>query len=154
MGDSDGAGMALSWSLYLRDRGLPSAGRIILFSPWVDVSTNHPAISDYDWHDPLLSQGGAQSLGTLWAGGRNQCQHPYVSPILGDFRNLGKISIFVGTHEIFFPDIEQFHLNLTQSGIAHDFIIGEKMFHVYPLSPTPEGRKARQQVISIIREDK
>ena len=57
-------------------------------------------------------------------------------------RDLARITLFVGTHEVFYPDILQFANRLKEDNIEHDLYIAEKMNHIYPVYPTPEGEES------------
>ena len=42
-GDSAGGGLALAFAMEMRDQGMPSAERLILFAPWLDITLSDPA---------------------------------------------------------------------------------------------------------------
>lgn len=152
MGDSAGGGFSLGFAMYARDHELPQPKDILLLSPWLDVAIDNPAVVDYEQHDPILAAWGLNRQGELWANGRANMNNPYVSPIYGDFDGLGKISIFVGTHELFLPDNQKFHDLLTQQGIDHNYTVADKMNHVYVIFPIPEAKKAQEQIVDIIKQ--
>lgn len=152
MGDSAGGGLSLGFAMYARDHQLPQPKDIVLLSPWLDINTDNPEIEHYESVDPMLSAWGLNQIGEVWAEGKENMDNPYVSPIFGDITGLGKISIFVGTHEIFFPDNEKFHEILSSKNIEHHFVIQEKMNHVYAVLPIPEGKEAQRQIVDIIKE--
>ena len=60
-----------------------------------------------------------------------------VSPIYGSFENLGRITLFTGTRDMLYPDIEKLDKILTEQGIEHTYIVEEGLDHPYPLFPTP-----------------
>jgi len=152
MGDSAGGGMALALAMHVRNQGLPQPKDIILLSPWLDIHTDHPDIEKYADKDPMLYAPALRGLGTIWAGGSQYTDSWYVSPLFGDFHHLGRISLFVGTHEIFLPDCEKLHHMLTEQGIAHHYYEADKMNHVYVLYPIPEAKKDRENIVNRIRE--
>jgi len=154
MGDSAGGGLALGFAMYARDHGMTQPNNIILLSPWLDVNTNNHDIKKFEKVDPILSAWGLHRAGLSWAGNQGELNNPYVSPLKGDFKNLGTISLFVGTHEIFFPDNKKLHQILNEQGIHHKFIIADKMNHVYAIYPTPEAKKTQNHIINIIKEEK
>lgn len=151
MGDSAGGGLALGLALYAKDNGLPQPKNIVLLSPWLDIATNNPDIAYYEKQDPMLSAWGLNQLGQLWANGKDNMQNPYVSPLFGDLTRLGKISIFVGTHEIFLPDNQKLHEQLTKQNIAHHYTVVPKMNHVYAILPIKEAKHAQKQIVEILR---
>ena len=152
MGDSAGGGLALGFAMYIRDHHLPQPKDIILLSPWLDVSTQNPEIKNYEKVDPMLSSWGLNKMGELWAGSKEAMINPYVSPIFGHYNDLGRISIFVGSHEIFLPDNQKLHERLEQETIAHYFTISKKMNHVYVIYPIPEARDAQDAIVRIVNE--
>ena len=151
MGDSAGGGMALVLAQLFRSEGIRQPNEIILISPWVDLNTEHPQLDAYEEADPLLVPWKLQMLGKMWAGDRDTSD-PMVSPIFGDFNDLAHITLFVGTREIFFPDIIKLDKILTDNGIFHDLIVGQEQNHVYVLYPIPEGKDARAKIINIINQ--
>ena len=57
--------------------------------------------------------------------------------------------IFAGDNEIFYKDIVSYVENLKEDGVDIKLVVGEGMFHVYPLFPSPEARAA----FKIIKEE-
>ena len=149
MGDSAGGGMALALAQMIRDNGLRQPGQIVLMSPWLDLNTDQPTVTEvYEETDPLLVPWKLQMLGKMWAGDKD-LSDPVVSPIFGTFDRLGRITMFVGTREIFFPDVIRLDKILTEQGIIHDLHVGQGQNHVYPLLPIKEGKEARSMIINI-----
>lgn len=150
MGDSAGGGLALGLGLYFRDKNIDQPSNIITFSPWLDVSMSNLAYLDYEVTDPLLYGKHLQIAGKAWAGSETDMKNPYVSPIFGNFRGVAPITMFVGTHEIFYPDVLKFHDILTQNSVSHTTIVREKMNHVYPVYPIGEAKDAINRTVDII----
>lgn len=153
MGDSAGGGFALGLAYKLRDDGVTQPKDIILVSPWLDLNINNTDISEYDDSDPLLSSWELSKIGEIWANGEENMNNPYVSPIFGDMQGLGRITMFTGTREIFYPDIMKFDKLLTDANIEHITIIVKGQNHVYAVMPTaviPEGKEARKIINNII----
>lgn len=150
MGDSAGGGLALGFAMYARDHKLPQPKDIILLSPWLDLETNNPEMAKIDPVDPMLLESGLYQDGLAWAGNKASMKNPYVSPIYGDLRELGKISMFVGTHEIFLADNEKLHHMLEKQGIKHNLFVANKMGHVYVIYPIPEAKRAQKKIVEII----
>jgi len=46
-------------------------------------------------------------MGKAWSGDADPSDY-LLSPINGEIKGLGKISLFVGKHELFFPDARKF----------------------------------------------
>ena len=153
MGDSAGGGLALGFAMYLRDQGFDQPKHTIMYSPWLDLNTDNPDIKDYEDLDPMLAPWGSRKIGRLWAGSDEDMKNPYASPIFGDFEGLGRLSIFVGTKEIFYPDCLKFHKVLEEKNIDHDFEVGQGLPHIYPIFPAVEGYEALDKVCQIIKDE-
>ncbi|MGT2933908.1 alpha/beta hydrolase [Streptococcus catagoni] len=152
MGDSAGGGLALALALAVKDNGLTQPKDIILLSPWLDVSMSNPGIPAFEESDPILSAWGLRRVGEIWAGGAEHINHPYVSPINGDFTNLAPITLFVGTREIFYPDIIIFREKLASMNHPHQLFEGTGMNHVYPIYPISEAKDAQYKIIDTINK--
>jgi len=131
--------------------GLPAPGKIVAFSPWLDVAMENPEIPDYEASDPMLSAYGLVEMGKCWAGGLDLSDYR-LSPIYGSLGSLEGVYLFVGTREIFYPDVVRLHGMLEEAGKAATLYIGEGLNHVYPAYPIPEARKAIDEVIRIITQ--
>ena len=86
----------------------------------------------------------------IWAADK-PLNDPLISPIYGDFAGLGKISIFIGTHEGLFPDNMKLDKLLTDQRIDHQTYVYPKMNHVFVLYPIPEARDAQRKMVNIIK---
>lgn len=150
MGDSAGGGLALGLAMAIREAGLPQPARLILLSPWLDLACDNPAIADYQDKDPMLKAWVLRIAGESWAGDSKAMKNPLCSPLFGDFHSLSPMHLFVGTREIFYPDIQHFSDLLGQQGIAHELVVGEGQFHVYPFFPTRKAVEARRRICKCI----
>lgn len=153
MGDSAGGGFVLSLAQYLRNENIAGPKRIVLFSPWLDLNTNNPEIAKYEKDDPMLASWELQVDGEYWANGKENMNNYLVSPIFGTFENLGRISIFVGTREIFYPEVMKLCNILKNNEIDYDLFVGKEQNHVYVLYPIKEGQDARKKVIKLLSKD-
>ena len=143
MGDSAGGGFVHSFCQYLKTLNLPQPKRIITFSPWVDISmSNQPYDSE---NDPVLGEIGLKEIGKSWAGEFNT-QDWRVSPLFGNNTDLADTLIFVGENEIFCKDIKLYVENLKKDGVDVKLVTGGDLFHIYPLFPIPEAKKAFKEI--------
>ena len=149
MGDSAGGGLSAAFCECLESVGLRQPDKMILLSPWMDVSMSNPEAADYESVDPMLSAYGLIEMGKCWAGDLDLRDYR-VSPIFGDLTVLQNVTLFVGTREIFYPDVVKFYDMLIAQGSTAELIIGEGMNHVYPLYPIPEANTAFEQITAVI----
>ena len=150
MGDSAGGGLSLGFAIYLKELSLPQPKELVLFSPWVDIATDNPEIASYEPFDPILKQSGIHEVAKFWAG--EDLKQPLVSPLFGDLSGLGRISIYIGMHDILYPDNRLLHEKLLKEGIDHRYIEREKMNHVYVGLPIKEARVDIQELIEELRK--
>lgn len=150
-GDSAGGGMALALAIRLKELEWPQPKDIMLLSPWLNIATQHPEIENIYEKDPILSVTLTREIAEKWADGIQNFHDPLVSPMYADIRDLGYISIFIGTYDILQPSVQLFHEMLLNLGIEHNYIEKKKMVHDYSGLPIPEGKKARRQMASIIQ---
>ena len=150
MGDSAGGGLALALSQYLLEKGLQQPGKLVLLSPWLDITMENPDIPSLDSKDPSLGIYGLIQMGKAWAGGTDP--HNYMlSPIYGNIPGLGEITIIAGGHEVLLPDIRKFKAMAEKQNVKINYFEYPKMNHVFPLFPIPEAKKAQKQIFDIVR---
>lgn len=150
MGDSAGGGLSAAFSEHLAVIDLPQPQNLVLISPWLDVSMS----GNYDEveFDPMLGIDGLREMGETWAGELDPKDYK-VSPLFGDVSKLPKTTMFVGTHEIFYPDVLQFYDKLKDAGVDAEVNVGEGMTHVYAIYPlVPESKEAFKHIVEIILE--
>ncbi|MHA7702523.1 alpha/beta hydrolase [Mycobacterium sp. ML1] len=148
-GDSAGGQMALSATLMLRDdRGVVIAGTVLI-SPVVDLSLSNPAIASVEPTDPWLGRDALKVFADLW---RDDIpvDDPRVSPLAADLTGLGPLTVFSGTRDILNPDARLLAEKAAAAGVDIDYHEEPGLLHVYPLTPTPEGRAARRIIVERI----
>lgn len=150
MGDSAGGGMSLALAQLLKEKGIPQPGNIILISPTLDMSFSNPEIHDVEKLDPISAVPALIDI-IKWYGGERGSKHYLVSPMYGNLEGLGKISLFIGTHDILYPDARKFKMMAVEKGINIDYYEYASMIHVWPLFFFPESKKATKEIIEIIK---
>lgn len=155
IGSSAGGGLATGFCESLYGKKLKQPDHLILLSPWMDITMTNPAISEYEDQDPKLAVKGLIVMGKLWAGDLKRTDYR-VSPIYGSkkqIKNLKNVTVFIGTREIFYPDVTSFANKLEKYGNLEHLHIGEGMFHVWPLETGfREADEADQEIMDIIDE--
>ena len=147
MGDSAGGGFTLALAQeLLKSDSLDLPSRLILISPWVDVVGGDDALQD---RDTFLNLEVLRLIGADWAGDFDT-HDPIVSPLYGDMQGLPPTDLFTGTWESFYTDIVKTYDKMKAAGVDARIHVKEKMGHVYPLWPCPEGKKAREEIAELI----
>lgn len=99
----------------------------------------------------MLGVTGLIEMGKAWADDIST-QDYRISPLFGDVSGFPKTLMFVGTREIFYPDVNKFYDKLKQKNIDVTLEIGQGMNHVYPVYPTLEARISINKIVSFINE--
>ena len=150
MGDSAGGGLALGFSQQLRSENQPLPGQIILLSPWLDIALSNPEIPDLDRKEKLLGISGLRLAGKAYAGSANP-EDVRVSPIYGDLNGLPDISIFIGTHDVLFPDSKKLLQKLESAHQPVNYYEYLKMIHDWVLvTQLKEAQVAINQISNLI----
>ena len=148
-GDSAGGQIALSAAILLRD-DQHTVPRTVLISPALDLSLSNPEIDLVQPSDPWLGRDGTRVFIEHWRGtlGIND---PRVSPLAADLDGLGPLTVFSGTRDILNPDTRLLVDKAITAGLDVEYHEGQGLVHVYPLTPTPEGRAARALIVEGLR---
>lgn len=150
MGDSAGGGYSLGLSIKIKETKSIKPKNIILMSPWLDITMNNRKINKYEKLDPFLSKQALIKAGKLWSGGDNRYKY-MLSPIYGNLRNIGKIIVFIGTHELLLPDARRLNKILKKYNIDHEYYEYRNLNHVFPLYPIPEAKKVKKIIGEILK---
>ncbi len=152
MGDSAGGGLALALAQYVNSNNLmPKPSKIVLFSPWLDVSMENDITEDQATKDLILDKDTLKIIGNRYAGDLSNKDY-LCSPLYGNVAHIGEIALFTGTSEI---------LN-TQAKILKDKVLiengslsyheYENMQHVWVGFPIPEAKDAMEKVCAFIKK--
>ncbi len=148
-GDSAGGQIALSAALMLRDQHGVVVPRTVLISPLLDLSLSNPAIASVEPTDPWLGRDALQVFADRWRGDL-PVDDPRVSPLAADLTGLGPLTVFSGTRDMLNPDARLLAEKAAAAGVDIDYHEAPGLVHVYPLTPTPEGRAARRIIVEQI----
>lgn len=151
MGDSAGGGLALSLIQLLKKKDVPLPMQTILISPWLDLTLENNLIDKIDPVDPFLAKIGAIEAGQMYAGGTDR-HHYLLSPLYGDLTGLGRVAIFMGTHDILVADARKLVQKMETEGSPIMYYEYLNMVHVFPLFTFPEAKKAFKQIVGLIRQ--
>ncbi|HBE86224.1 MAG TPA: alpha/beta hydrolase [Lachnoclostridium sp.] len=153
-GDFSGGGLALSFLQELRDVGnLPMPVRTAVVSPWLDIALNNPKIKIMKKTDPILPVEALKEAGARYCGPLEP-DHPFVSPLYGNWEQLGQILIFSGTDEILTPDCELLAEKAGKfKGTEIIYKKGAKMIHNWILIPSKETDATLDLIFTFFLEE-
>jgi len=151
-GDSAGGGYALALAIALRDRGGAQPTRLLLHSPWADLSACTPETIQVAEVDPWLFLGKLHAYAEWWAGSPEDLDRPEVSPALADLAGLPPALMFCGTRDLLVPGCRLLARRAGEAGWPLTYVEVPDLIHVYPLLPfVPEARKAWRQTLGFLR---
>ncbi|SDP35224.1 alpha/beta fold hydrolase [Afipia sp. GAS231] len=149
IGNSAGAGLGLAAAQWLRDSGYPQPNRLVLISPGVNAAVNRPEQVAIAARDPIQDIPGIIEAGRLYAG-KLDIEHPYVSPLHGDFHGLAPMIVFSGTLDLLYPDSVELAAKARAAGVPVELHLRRGQPHNYAGMPTPEGRQARAIILRAV----
>lgn len=149
MGDSAGGGLALGLAEALAGAGEALPERLVLFSPWVDVSMDNPDIAGYLAVEPMLHFDLVKVHGRYWAGDADP-HHWQVSPLFGDMAGLPPVTMTCGTRELLYPDILLARDRLADAGVDVTLRTGRSLNHDWPLMEIPEADAIFEEIAGMV----
>lgn len=149
MGDSAGGGLALGLAkLMHQEQGLINQ-KIILLSPWLDVSMNDPKIVEIQKQDAILNHDTLQKIGKLYAGS-HALNDPVVNPLVGSFSGIKHIAVWSGTYDILYADALALKENVSKEDVILDMHIYENMLHTWIYFGILESKQAMNEIVQTI----
>ncbi len=149
VGDSSGGGLALGVAQDLLADGGSRPDRLVLMSPWLDLTLSHPQMPAYERIDPWLARPGLVEAGLAWAGGDDPTA-ARLSPGNGPVAGLPPMWLFAGTREIACPDALDLAAAASAAGVQVRLTAVDGALHVYPLLPAPEGAAGARAVVAAV----
>ncbi len=101
-GDSAGGNLALVLAMQLRTRGGGCPARLVLFSPWTDMTASGRSYETRRDIDPMITMDYIRAVRAVYAPGQ-ELSSPLLSPLLGDFYRFPPALIQVGRTNTCFP---------------------------------------------------
>lgn len=146
-GDSAGGGLAVASIQQLGIRA--EVSKLVLISPWLGGNFDDPGLAEVEKHDPWLIPENLREIALVWSGTKND-QDPRVAPLRGDVTGFPKTLLMIGTWDVLLFDARLLRKRFLESGVNHIYEEQERVLHVYPLLPTPEGVAARRRIVGFI----
>lgn len=132
MGDSAGGGLSLALCQDAGKKGLDQPSRLILISPWLDVSMKNSKIDEAQKNDKLLNKDLLKLAGQVYARD-GDINYDFISPINGPLDKIKNVTIFSGSYDILNPDTELFVEKAKNAGLEIDYRKTEKAVHIWIL---------------------
>ena len=150
-GDSAGGNLALELTLALKEGGRFLPGRLVLFSPWTDMTASGDSYSQREELDPMLTKQYIQSVRSAYAPDGDY-SHPSLSPLFADLAGLPPTLIQVGEREILYSDSEQLQHALIAAGVPCVLQSWPGMWHVFQMFPVKSAGEAMAALSDFLRQ--
>ena len=166
VGDSAGGHLTLDLLMRLHDAGREKPKASVLMSPWIDMTASGESYVYNYKVDPVFGIKGKtpspeevkdllmQSELYMWLGD-NDRNDRYISPIKNEFdAGYPSMLVFVGGHEMLRSEAELLVDKLKKAGAKARLIVGDGMFHAYPVYQIfPEARAAIKEITHFITDN-
>ena len=162
IGDSAGATLAMTSSLWLRDNGYPMPNHIVCFSLWADATSSGDSRITNAYTDPFYGIAKHKKIEDNLHLLRRISKYvlnvdrtdPYISPLFGSFENFPNVTLICGTAELDESDNDRVYEKLKAAGADAELHKFEGMCHCFQLfSFLPESKTAYNLVKSRIMEE-
>ena len=134
--DSSAAAIACSLIFNLRDRYRTCIKKIIMFSPWLDVSRSSKIISAKKMSDEVLNSDILRKSSSLYTYESNT-NSPYISPLLAEndvLENFPPVFIQMGEKEILLDGAKEFKRKLEETGCRCQLDVWTDMMFMFQMA--------------------
>ncbi|CNE53816.1 caprolactone hydrolase [Mycobacterium tuberculosis] len=99
IGDSAGGNLAVATALALKERGKPLPGRVIAFSPWLDMENAGKTLQTNDATDALITVPLLEGMIAGVLGDRTSPKAPLANPLYADYTGFPRLYVNAGGDE-------------------------------------------------------
>lgn len=162
IGDSAGATLAMTSSLWLRDNNYPLPGHIVCFSLWADATSSGDSRITNAYTDPFYGIAKHKKIEDNLHLLRRISKYalnvdrtdPYISPLFGSFEKFPKVTLVCGTAELDESDNDRVFAKMKDANVDAELYKFEGMCHCFQLfSFLPESKAAYKIVKRRIMEE-
>ncbi len=159
IGDSAGANLALTSSLWLRDNGFHLPGHIVCFSLWGDATASGESRIKNAYTDPFYGIPKREKIEDNLHLLRRISKYvldvdrtdPYISPCFASFEGFPPVTLICGTAELDESDNDTVYEKMKAAGVDAALYKFEGMCHDFQLfSFLPESKEAYRKIIERI----
>ena len=142
--------MALVLAQALRSAGRRMPRRLVLFSPWTDMTSSGESYQRCRDVDPMVSLPYIQAVRSAYAPGQDWSR-PEFSPLFGDFNGFPPTLIQVGGLEVLYSDSAALHQRLQEANVPSVLECWPDMWHVFQMFPLRQSGEAMDKVAAFLR---
>lgn len=157
LGTSSGGNLALGMIPYINDghADTPMPGRIMAISPGtcVDTEDEWQRMLALDKLDVAIPAQYMKTAVEIMRHGDDSVPEYMIWLQRGDFTNCPKVTFIYGSHETLYACAPSLETAMKKYGVDYDMIVGEGMFHCYPVFPVCREAKAGwDMMVQIMKE--
>ena len=158
LGTSSGGNLALGMVPYINDGhgDTPMPGYIMAISPGTCVDTNEEwqRMQALDRLDVAIPAEYMKIAAEIMRHGDNSVPEYMIWLQKGDFTHCPKVTFMYGSDETLYACALSFEAAMKRYGVDYEIIVGEGMFHCYPVFPIcREAKDGWKQMIERMREN-
>lgn len=147
IGDSAGGTLVTALTQRLVQNKIELPLKIILVSPVMDSTMSNSEIDKIDKIDPILSKTGVLSAKKMCVE-NDDLKNVMISPINGSFNGFPSTILFLGGHDIAYPDQQLAVQKLIKAKVNIEVIDEKNMPHIWPFLPVmKEAKTALKKII-------
>lgn len=132
IGDSAGGNLAVAIPLALRDQGKPLPGRVIAFSPWLDMENKGETLVTNDATDALITVELLEGMIAGVLGGTVDPATPLANPLYADFTGFPRLYVNAGGAESLLDNATRLADRARAAGVDVTLSVVDGMQHVFP----------------------
>lgn len=150
-GDSAGGNLALVLCHQLKKAGRQLPGRLVLMSPWTDMTASGLSYTQRAERDPTITLDYIRAVREVYAGGED-LSSPLLSPLFGDFTGFPPTLIQVGSNEILYSDSLRLRQRMLDANVHCRLEEWQDMWHVFQMFPVRKAAQAMESIGTFLLE--
>ncbi|MEG2096945.1 MAG: alpha/beta hydrolase, partial [Pseudoflavonifractor sp.] len=150
-GDSAGGNMALVLTQRLKAAGRRLPARLILLSPWTDMTAGGKSYTERVEMDPMISLDYVGAVRNAYAGDHD-LKDPMLSPLFGDLTGFPPTLVQVGTNEILLSDSIRLRDRMQAAQVPCKLEVWNDMWHVFQMFPLRKASEAMESIGKFLLE--
>ena len=151
-GDSAGGNMALVLCHRLKAAGRRLPARLVLMSPWTDMTASGKSYTERADVDPTITLDYIKAVRSVYAGNED-LSSPMLSPLFGDFENFPPTLIQAGSNELLLSDSARLRDRMLAAQVPCRLEVWNGMWHVFQMFPIKRANQAMERVGKFLLTD-
>lgn len=150
IGESAGGGLAAG--LCVDDSFTFRPKKLVLMSPWLDLSDKNKDRNFLKNKDILILLDGMHMMGEYYAGDHDPA-NPILSPVFADIQEFPDVLIQVCSNELLYNDAVEFSKKLKKINSKYELQVWDNLWHAWQFFPIKEAEDAREKIVKFINSE-